>query len=106
MKILLPLALLASAFTAAPAWAQPPASATITVHTADLDLGSRAGVAALDRRINAAIGLVCGDASDADVHGKNVVVRCRAEARAQAAAQRNRALAFARRAGQTTFAAQ
>ena len=104
MKILL-FAAFAAAFTAAPAFAQP-ASATIVVHTADLDLRSAAGVVTLDRRLRAAIDLACGEASDADVHGKNAAARCRAETRAQASAQRTQAVALARRAGATTLAAQ
>jgi UrcA family protein len=106
MKILLPLAALAATLTAAPAFAQPPASATIVVRTADLDLHSATGRTALDRRIRAAIDIACGDASDADVHGKNAALRCRAATRAQAEAQRTQAVALARGSGSTTFAAQ
>ena len=106
MKILLSLAAAFAAITASPLLAQPPASATIAVHTADLDLTSPAGIAALDHRIQAAVELACGDLSDVDLHGKNVAQRCRAETRAQAAAQRANAIALARRAGGTTLAAQ
>ena len=105
MKTLLPLAALATSF-AVPAVSQPAASATIAVHTADLDLRSPAGLAALDRRINAAIEIACGDLSDVDLHGKNVAQRCRTATRAQAAAQRSNAVALARRGGGTTLAAQ
>jgi UrcA family protein len=106
MKILLPLAAALAALTATPAFAQTAAPATIAVHTADLDLSSPAGIAALDRRIRAAVDIACGDPSDVDLHGKNVAQRCRADTRAQAAAQRANALALARRAGGTTLAAQ
>src|SRR3954469_18920528 len=103
MKILLPLAALAATL-ATPALAQSAPSATVAVHTADLDLTSRAGRSALDRRINAAIEIACGDLSDVDLHGKNVAQRCRAETRAQAAAQRSNAVALARHSGSTTLA--
>lgn len=106
MKILLPLAALTATVIAAPAFAQPAASATIVVRTADLNLRSAAGIATLDRRIRAAIDIACGDASDADVHGKNMAIRCRADTRAQAAAQRATAIALNRRAVGTTLAAQ
>ena len=106
MKILLPLAAAFTALTVAPALAQPGASATIAVHTADLDLTSSAGVSALDRRIRAAVEIACGELSDVDLHGRNAAQRCRAEARAQAAAQRANAISLARRAGGTTLAAR
>ena len=48
----------------------------------------------------------CGDLSNVDLHGKNAAQRCRADTRAQAAAQRSNAIAFTRRAGATTLAAQ
>src|SRR3954462_9139638 len=107
MKILLPFVALAAAVTGAvtgaPAFAQPAGPATIAVHTADLDLGSRAGVAALDRRIQAAVEIACGDLSDVDLHGKNAAQRCRADVRAQVASQRADAIALTRRAGGTTL---
>jgi UrcA family protein len=106
MKILLSLAAAFAAVTASPLLAQPAGSATIAVHTADLDLRSPAGVAALDRRIRAAVELACGDLSDVDLHGKNAAQRCRAETRAQVTAQRAIAIALTRQAGGTTLAAQ
>jgi UrcA family protein len=106
MKTLLPLAAFAAAFLPAPAFAQPPASATIVVRTADLDLRSPAGAAALDRRIRIAVDLACGDASGADLHGRNRVLRCRADTLASAAGQREAATVLARRAAPTTLAAQ
>jgi UrcA family protein len=104
MKTLLPFAAFAAAFVAAPACAQP--AATIVVRTADLDLQSPAGASALDRRIRAAVAMACGDASDADLHGRNQVARCRAETFAAAAAQRHAATALAGRTASRTFAAQ
>jgi UrcA family protein len=95
MKTLLPLAILAATLSAAPAAAQQPVSAdrTLAVRHADLDLTSPAGVAALDRRISAAVRLACGAASDADLHGKNRVQQCRADTLAGIAPQRAQAIA-------------
>ena len=106
MKTLLSLAALAAAFTAMPASAQTPAPATVAVSTADLDLRSPAGIAALDRRIHAAVHTLCGDASDVDIHGKNVVGRCRTATLAAVAAQRDQAIALARRSTATVLASQ
>jgi UrcA family protein len=109
MKTLLSLAafaIAATAVTAAPAVAQPPASAILVVRTADLDLRSPAGITAMDRRIRAVVELACGESSDADLHGRNVAVRCRAETLAAVAAQRSRAIALARRGSGTELAAQ
>lgn len=106
MNILLPLAALTAAAIAAPALAQPPAPTTIAVRTTGLDLGSPAGIAALDRRIGAAVDIACGSVSDVDVHGKNAAQRCRADVQAQVAGQRANAIALARRARATTLAAQ
>jgi UrcA family protein len=94
MKNLIPIALLAGAFFASPSVAAPaPAGAPHVVRYADLDLSSPAGRQALDRRIGLAVRDACGAASDVDIHGKNVVVRCRVEARAEADLQRAVALA-------------
>lgn len=51
----------ALALTATPAAAQGPTVTprSVRVQTADLDLSSQAGIAALDRRIKAAVGTVC-----------------------------------------------
>lgn len=95
MKTLLPLAALAAALVAHPASAQTAPSAPQVVHYADLDLSSRGGVRELDRRIAAAVRDACGEASDADLHGKNLVIRCGIEARGQAQAQAQRAIAVA-----------
>src|SRR5688572_6651353 len=106
MKTLLPLAALAAATLGlAPAAAQDPAGArTIVIRTADLDLTSRAGIAALDRRIGAAVRTACGAASDVDVEGKNDVRQCRADTLAAVAAQRDEAIALAQRASQVQLA--
>jgi UrcA family protein len=106
MKTLLSLAALAAAFTSLPASAQSAAPASVAVSTADLDLHSPAGIAALDRRIQVAIRTLCGEASDVDVHGKNAVGRCRAETLATIAPQRAQAIALARRSTSTVLASQ
>ncbi|MEA3039891.1 MAG: hypothetical protein QOE79_2404 [Sphingomonadales bacterium] len=93
MKILLPLAAFAAALTAGPAFAQPAASGAQVVHYADLDLSSAAGRRELDRRIGNAVREACGTASDADLHGRNLVQHCRVETRRAIAAQRTAALA-------------
>ena len=107
MKTLLSLAALAAAFTALPASAQTAAApASVAVATADLDRRSPAGIAALDRRIHAAVRTLCGEASDVDLHGKNAVGKCRVEALAQAETQRAQAIASTRTAGALALAAQ
>ncbi|MEA2999239.1 MAG: hypothetical protein QOK17_1072 [Sphingomonadales bacterium] len=93
MKILLPLAALAATLTAGPAFAQPGAPAPQIVHYADLDLSSAAGRQELDRRIGVAVRDACGTASDADLHGRNLVQLCRVETRRAVAARRTAALA-------------
>jgi UrcA family protein len=108
MKIL-PLLAAAFAATAAlgasPAAAQPAsADRTIVVRTADLDLATPAGVAALDTRIRVAVRTVCGTASDVDLHGRNVVLQCRADTLAVARAQREDAIALASRAAPAVLA--
>jgi UrcA family protein len=108
MKTLFALAALAAAtLSIAPAAAQDPVGAgTIVIRTADLDLTSRAGVVALDRRISAAVRTACGAASDVDLEGKNDVRQCRADTLAGIAAQRDEAIALAQRASQVRLASQ
>jgi UrcA family protein len=85
------------AFSASPALAEPPAIATSVVQTADLDLSSKAGQRALDRRLQQAVAEVCGSASDANLEGKNDVRRCRAETLANLADERDQRIAAASR---------
>ena len=104
MKTLLSLAILAAAVTAQPAFAGQPAAApagTVVVRTADLDLTSRSGVAALDRRIRTAVREACGASSDTDLQGRNADRKCRAETRASAVPLRDSAIANARLASPT-----
>ena len=83
------------AFTATPALAEPPAIATSTVQTADLDLSTAKGQRALDMRLSQAVKEVCGTASDVDVEGKNDVRRCRTETLARLASERDQRIAAA-----------
>ena len=92
MTKLLPALLLALIATPAIA-AVPAAPATSIVRTADLDLASKVGPRALDRRLSIAIGEVCGQASDADLAGQNEVRRCRVATRQHVAGDRDQLLA-------------
>lgn len=83
------------AFSATPALAEPPATVSIVVQTADLDLSSAAGQRALDLRLTQAAKQACGTASDADIEGKNEVRRCRAETLASLAEERDQRIAAA-----------
>jgi UrcA family protein len=95
MKTLLILAAaLGTALAAAPASAQAaPAARTQIVHLADLDLASDSGRARLDQRLRAAVEAACGTASDSDLHGRNLVRRCRIDAARKVAPQRDAAIA-------------
>jgi UrcA family protein len=86
-------ALLFAAATASPATAEP-VTISRTVQTADLDLTTPAGVRVLEHRLTIAISDACGDAYDFDLHGANAVRACRAEARANVAAERDRIVAL------------
>jgi UrcA family protein len=70
----------------APALAASPTENVSIVRTADLDLTSKAGRAALDRRLATAAADVCGTASNADLVGSNKVRECRADVLAKARA--------------------
>jgi UrcA family protein len=74
------------AIKAAPALAESPGRNVSIVRTADIDLSSKAGRAALDHRLVAAANEVCGTASDADLAGKNEVRACRVQVLAEARA--------------------
>ena len=72
----------------APALAEPARSEVVSiVHTADLDLSTRAGRQALDHRLVRAAFDVCGTAFDVDLAGKNEVRACRAGVLAKARAE-------------------
>ena len=78
----------AAVLKAVPALAEPAQAPTdAIVQTADLDLTTKAGRAALDHRLVVAAYDVCGSSSDADVVGKNQDLKCRTEILASARAQ-------------------
>lgn len=78
----------AAVIKTAPALAAPaPAQNVSIVHTADLDLSSKAGREALDHRLVTAAFDVCGTASDVDLAGKNKVRACRVDVLAKARAE-------------------
>ena len=83
------------AFSATPALAQPPVTATSAVQTADLDLSTAKGQRALDRRLGQAAKEVCGTVSPADLAGQNEARRCRVETLASLAAERDERIAAA-----------
>ena len=106
MKTMLTIAALVAASFSAPALAQgEPLSINAHIRTADLDLTTDAGVRALDRRIRNAAVTLCGIPSSADPNGKRTARECRADARAQAYAQRQAAIASARQPSSTSLAA-
>lgn len=107
MKTTTILAALVAAAFALPvaAEAQPPAR-SMMVGYSDLDLGTEAGRRTLDLRIGHAVNAACGEASPADLRGQNGARACRAALRAQAAAQRDVALAAWRRGSAALLAAR
>lgn len=75
----------AAIIKAVPAFAEPmPEQGVTIVHTADLDLSSKAGRETLDHRLVNAAFEVCGTASEVDLTGKNKVRACRADVLAKA----------------------
>lgn len=97
MKTLPLLALLLASQTA-PAFAEPVAPLlSHAVQTADLDLTNAADRTRLAHRVRHAVNLVCGEASDTDLTGKNEVRRCRTETRRNVESQLNAAFASAER---------
>jgi UrcA family protein len=93
----------AAIIKAVPAFSEPaPAQNVSIVHTSDLDLSSKAGRTALDRRLVTAAFDVCGTASDADLSGKNQVRACRTDVLAKAREESER---LASRSGMIVVAA-
>ena len=76
------------------------------VHTADLDLSTRAGQRELDQRLSIAAREVCGTASDVDLEGKNDVRKCRRDVLARAHADAGTLLAKAARGDVIAIAAR
>lgn len=87
---------LSAAVLGGPALAQPAADGnSATVRTADLDLSTDAGAAALHSRVVRAAGTVCGTADQRDLAAMDSVMACRKVAMASAAPQVELALAAA-----------
>jgi UrcA family protein len=80
--ILIAAATLAAAITASPVLAKPISPGVRTVAYADLDLSSLAGRARLERRVDAAVRDVCGEAPSFDIARRQAVRQCRVETRA------------------------
>ncbi len=80
--ILFAAATLAAAITASPVFAKPISPEVRVVSYADLDLSSREGRIRLERRINAAVQDVCGDAPTFDLARRRAVQECLVETRA------------------------
>lgn len=99
MKKLLILAALATVSVGQPAFAQDaPANPSVVVQHKDLDLATKAGAKALDRRIWRAVVEVCGPVSNFDLAGTNDVRQCRRDTRQLATAQADAVIASAARA--------
>lgn len=78
----------AAAIKAVPAFSEPlPAQNVSIVRTADLDLSTARGRAALDHRLVVAASEVCGVAADVDLSGQNQVRACRVDVLGKARAE-------------------
>ena len=98
------LAMIACAATITPAIAAEPAAGIAIVSTADLDLNNARDVRTLDRRLGIAIVEACGEASNVDLEGRNLVRACRVDARAKVNSQRDRLVQLAARGSAIKFA--
>jgi UrcA family protein len=93
-------AVTAALIKAAPALAEPAQNVSV-VQTADLDLSTEAGRAALHHRLVVAAYDVCGTGADVDLAGQNAARQCRADvlatarARSEELASRGRAIRIA-----------
>jgi UrcA family protein len=94
----------AALIKAVPAFAEPAQAQNVSiVQTADLDLSTRAGRAALDHRLVIAAYEVCGTGADVDLAGQNAARQCRADVLAKA---RTRSEELASRGGSIRIAAR
>ena len=85
IRIILTSALVTAALIkGVPALAEAPSQTVSIVRTADLDLSTRDGRDALDRRLVIAANEACGTAADVDLAGQNDVRSCRKQVLAQA----------------------
>lgn len=89
-KLILIAALAAAAAAGAPAQSQ--ATRSLRIEVVNLDLSTPEGVRALDRRIFRGAAELCDAPSAADPHGRRDYDRCVSDARAAAAAARDRAV--------------
>lgn len=80
--ILFAAATFAAALSVPPAAARPADTGVRTVSYADLDLRNAAGRARLERRIDAAVRDLCGEAPSFDLARRRAVRECLAETRA------------------------
>ena len=81
----------AAVIKAVPAFSEPALAQNVAiVQTADLDLSTASGRAALEHRLVTAAYEVCGTASDADLAGKNKIRECRVDVLAKARAEGQR----------------
>lgn len=106
IRIILTSALITAAvIKGVPALAEAAPAQTISiVRTADLDLSTRDGREALDKRLVTAANDVCGAAADVDLAGRNDVRLCRKDVLAQARAKTD-AIAAGRTAERTILIA-
>lgn len=95
------LALMTVVFAALPLHAQ---TVSRTVRHADLDLTSPAGQQTLERRVNRAVGDVCGRHAGGNSMLYRQIRKCRDKAESGARAQMNVAIARAERRGQERLA--
>lgn len=93
--LMITLAMATASTAAAPALSVP-GEVSARVSVADLDLTTRAGVAELDRRIHRAAARICIANRPRTPIEMRAEARCRMEAIAGAAQQRERAIAAAR----------
>lgn len=77
--------------------AEPLRTEVSLVRTADLDLSTAHGQRALDARLGQAARAVCGEASSADLAGRNAARACREDALVRARTDSRQMLALARR---------
>ncbi|RHW16812.1 UrcA family protein [Sphingomonas gilva] len=108
MKTLITLAALAAGAIAAPGFAQVAQTETLSraVRVADLNLSDPAHVAKLDRRIGKAARAMCRTSTTYDLAAKLRVRDCIAKATADAARQRDMAVAAARGPAETRTASR
>lgn len=90
--VLIGAALLAAQLAAPAAAGTGEKRRDVPVNISDLDLGTREGVAALDRRLARAVVKACGTAHYLEPEQLNEVDRCRAAARDRAMATRAKIL--------------